>query len=265
MPEVRDVLNRGADVNPGLPDVPELMRRARAAQRRRAGLVAGMVAAVVVSAVAVGDAVLSQRGGSAPEPAAPAPGTSLPTVAGPLAPGTYAGSSVDLDVRFTVPGPGWTLAAVDDGWVTLRHGRSTVALQRWEEVVDPVADPVALGDSAPRPADLTDWLTSHPRLDVAGVEQTAVGGATWTTVAVTVAEPLTTTPAECNALPCILLAITGDEPLELLARDRARVLLAPDDGVAPDRDAPPVVVVTQPRTRSSDPAVERLISSLTTP
>lgn len=260
MPDIREILREGADVEPGLPDVPQLLRRGQAAARRRTAVLAAAAAACVAGAVGLGALVpsINETPDRVPQ-SAPAP-RPLPA-AGPLAAGVYDASTVGLDLSFTVPGPGWTLTTVQTGWIGLRHGRSSVVVQEWDAVVDPDADPVGPGDTEPVPADLVAWLTGHPALDVDGVTRVLLGQKTWTALELTVERPLSTTPAECNTLPCVLLAVAGDEPAEFLARDRARVLVSPE--VA---GGAPVVVLTWPKGQTGpDSAAEALISSLDPP
>jgi hypothetical protein len=258
VPDVRDILREGADVEPGLPDVPELVRRGRAARRRRLAGSTAAATAVLAAAVGIGATFVPDDADVRPGPVEPATTDPVPAAAGPLAPGSYDATGLGLGVTFAVPGAGWTLTTVADGSITLRHGRTTVTVQRWDEVVDPQADPVGPADTQAVPADRIGWLTSHPRLDVGAVTQVRLGDETWTSVGVTVADPLTTTPDECNTLPCALLALSGDEPTELLVRDRVSVLVGPGP---PDEDDT-VVLVAQPRNGRPDAAADALVASI---
>jgi hypothetical protein len=259
VPDVRDILREGADIQPGLPDVPDLVRRGRRARRRRAALQTVAAAACAVAVVALGTLLVPDHDVPEPQPAAPVRPDPVPSSLGPLPVGVYDASSLGLDLTFTVPGPGWTLTTAQDGWVGLRHDRTTLVLQRWDEVVDPDADPVGPTDVGPVPDDLVAWLTSHPRLAVDGVSAVPLGDETWTAVEITVARALTRTPAECKTLRCVLLAVSGDEPAELLARDRARVLVAPGPGLG----GAVVVVLTRPDSQTRpDPGAETVVDSL---
>ena len=101
---------------------------------------------------------------------------------GALPAGAYDASALGIDLRFAVPGPGWTLATVTDGSISLRHERSSVVLQRWDAVVDPQADPVGPTDTGVVPDDLVAWLSSHPRLEVLAASPLRLGDETWTSV-----------------------------------------------------------------------------------
>jgi hypothetical protein len=255
---VRDILREGADIQPGLPDVPDLMRRGRAARRRHRTVVAVTSAAVLAAAIGVGTILIPRGDDSRPQPANPTRADPVPRTAGPLPAGAYDASALDIDLRFEVPGPGWTLATVADGSIGLRHGRSSVVLQRWDEVVDPRADPVGPTDTSLVPDDLVAWLSSHPRLEVLATAPVQLGDETWTSIELAVGDALGSTPDECHTLRCVLLAVSGDEPTELLARDRTRVLVGPGSHDGTD----PVVVLARPTRARVDEAADDLVASL---
>lgn len=240
MPDVRELLERGAVANPGLPDVDELWRRAAVVRRRRLAAGSSVVAALVALTVVLGSWTGTlTRGEQPPAPAAP-PATALPGVGSALAAGTtYTAEAFDLDYAFTVPGDGWALVAAEPGWVSLRRADLRVNLQRWSAVVDPGADPVRAGDELPLPGDLAQWLGRSPGVRVRTRGSEVVAGEAWARLDLTVS-PLRRTPTECRGRPCRLLAVAGSEPVEVYADEQATVRIA-------SRGAGPVVLLAAHR------------------
>lgn len=232
MPDVRELLERGAAANPGMPDIDELWRRARIVRRRRAAAGGVLLAAVVVVVALVGTlGGHLLRTSEQPSPATP-PVRALPAVGAPLVAGaTYTADSVDLDYAFTVPGDGWMLAAAERGWISLHQDDLRVNLQRWTGVLDPGADPVGPDDELPLPDDLATWLAGHPGVEVDRRRTETVAGTPWARLDLRVS-PLRRTPEECLGRPCRLLAVTEAEPVEVLAGERATVRIA-GDGAGP--------------------------------
>lgn len=229
MPELRDVLREGADVPTGLPDMPAVWSRA-VRERRRRRLAAGAVVAAVVGVVAVLGSVLLPGQSPPPQPAITpqlAPASPLPSYPGPLlGRQTYETGAAGLSYAFTTPGPGWTMAAREPGWVSLHRGTARVNLQQWDGVYDPGAEADPAVDEVP--TDLPGWIASHPRLRVEDGPTVTLGDDRWRVLDVSVRAPLATSPPECAGTPCVLLAQVGAEAVELLASERAALYLPVD-------------------------------------
>ncbi|MEJ7629131.1 MAG: hypothetical protein WKF54_06010 [Nocardioidaceae bacterium] len=218
MPDVRDLLRCGTDeLTTGLPDVDALWRRSRAIRARR---VLAVAAVVLSTAAAVGVDVDGTWPDQREVTTLPPTAVLLPDAPAPLEHGTtYSAQVAGLPYSFTIPGPGWLLAAREDGWLSLHHGRTRVNLQRWTAIYDPQADPAQPSDRHPVPADLLAWVRSNTRLDVRAEKPVALAGSDWLAVDLTVSRPLSVTPGECAGQPCALLAAAGDEEVELLATE----------------------------------------------
>ena len=258
MPDLRDLLQQGADVTTGLPDMPAAWSRAVRARRRRRLTTVAAVAAVV-GVVAVLGSVIAPGQPLPPQPAVTPrlpPASPLPEFPGPLqARQTYDAGSADLPLGFTTSGAGWVMAAREPGWVSLHRGRARVNLQRWDGVYDPTEDPAGSVDSVP--ADLLAWVTAHPRLRVGDARTVILAGAQWHALDVSVRTPLSIPPPECGNAPCVLLAQVGVEAVELLASERATLFLSA--GV----DDPTVILVTAPASSNTAwTAANTLVSSL---
>lgn len=252
MTDIRELLDRGADVAVGLPDVVRARREAAVRRRRRLTAGVGLAAAMVVVAGA-GAATLRPDAGP---PVSERPSHTVPAPGGELVVGReYSAGPVGLPWLLTAPRAGWQVVAREDGWVSLHRGEQRVNLQRWTAVVDPGSDPSTPADEQPLPADLLAWITTHPRLDVTGTTDVVVAGDPWVAVDVTVERPLRFTPAECAGRPCVLLGLVGAEPVEVLASETARIYL-PRSGVAG-----PIVVTAVPAGADLT-RVEALIASL---
>ena len=254
MTDVRELLERGADVHPGLPQVERAVRAARVARRRRAALIAGVAAAVLVTAGGVSTVV---RPPADPPSVVGAPaGQPLPVPGGPLVGRTtYSTAGAGLPWRLTAPDGAWTVAAREDGWVSLHLGRQRLNLQRWTGVFDPGADPAAPEDVEPLPEDLYSWITTHPRLTVTSSERVVVAGERWRAVDVTVDRALRLGPPECTGNPCALLGTVGTEHVELLSSEDGRIYL-------PETDSDGLVIVAAVPTGRDQTRIEALIASL---
>lgn len=258
MADIRELLEQASDVPTGLPDVDRAWRRAQQVRRRRTVVRSALVAAVLVLVAGTGLVVDSRRD-DPPPVTEPAPALQLPAVPGPLAAGTrYDVGPLGLPFALTIPGPGWRLAARQEGWLSLHHGRTRVNLQRWSAVYSPDADPVTRGARQPVPADLADWVRAHPRLEVAGEQPVELAGAEWVRLDLAVADPLTTSPDECGGRSCVLLATAGTEPVDLLVSETAALY------VRPSTTDPLVLLVARPASRPGDPPeIRELVASLT--
>lgn len=263
MTDVRNILAEGADVSPGLPDVPQLVRRGRIARRRQVAAVtmASTVAAVLAVVVGLDVAAMLTRTSEVPT-VTPRDLEPLPALPGQLQSGAaYDAGSAGFDLTFQVPGDGWVMAVQQEGWLSLHQGETRVNLQRWSGVVDPAEQAPDPAVVQPLPTDLGAWLRAHARLDVTTAAPVRLAGDEWAAYDASVARPLRPSPSlpsECRALPCVLLAATGDEGVEVLARERLRILLAPDSAGA----GALVLLIAYPASQSRpDPEVEALVDS----
>lgn len=258
MPELRDVLREGADVPTGLPDMPAVWSRA-VRERRRRRLATGAAVAAVVGVMAVLGSVLLPGQSPPPQPAITPhlpPASPLPPFPGPLlGRQTYEAGAAGLPYAFTTPGPGWTMAAREPGWVSLHRGRTRVNLQQWDGVYDPGADADPTVDEVP--PDLLGWMASHPRLRVGDGRTVTLGEERWRVLDVSVRAPLATGPPECADSPCVLLAQVGLEAVELLASERAALYLPVDSS-----DTTVVLVASPASSTAAWTAATALVDSL---
>lgn len=260
MPDLRDVLRQGADVTTGLPDMPTVWTRA-VRQRRRRRMVASAGAATVVAVVALIGAVLDPSPPPPPQPVTTPRlphAQQLPPYPGPLQPGqTYDTRVLQLPFGFSVPDSGWTMAAREPGWLSLHRADARLNLQRWDSVFDPAQERPEVTDGQSVPADLPDWLSSHPRLRVESRATVPLAGHDWQVLEVTVRAPLARQPTECGSSPCVLLGQVGTESVELLASERARLY------VRSDEVGPTIVLVAFPAAAPGPgTAVTHLLDSL---
>jgi hypothetical protein len=178
----------------------------------------------------------------------------LPPYPGPLQPGrTYDATVLDLPYGFSVPDPGWTMAAREPDWLSLHSADVRINLQRWDSVFDPTQERPEDTAGQSVPADLRDWLTNHPRLRVQSQRTVSLAGHDWQVLDVAVGTPLTNSPAECGSSPCVLLGQVGTESVELLASERARFYVRPDEA------EPTVILVAFP---ASAPGPGRAVTHL---
>ena len=147
------------------------------------------------------------------------------------------------------------MTAREPGWVSLHRGRARVNLQQWDGVYDPVADATPGVDEVP--ADLSGWVTSHPRLRVGEERTVTLSGEQWRVLDVSVRTPLSASPLECAGAPCVLLAQVGDEAVELLDSERAALYLPVDSS-----DTTVVLVAAPTSSRTAWTAATSLVSSL---
>jgi hypothetical protein len=107
------------------------------------------------------------------------------------------------------------------------------------------------------PADLPEWLASHPRLEVQSRRTVTLAALEWQVLDVTVGTPLEVPPSECGSSPCVLLGQVGTESVELLASERARLY------VRSDEEEPTIVLVAFPASAAGPGrAVTHLLDSL---
>jgi hypothetical protein len=230
MPELRDLLDDAAGNPRDLPDIALIMRRARPhLVRRRVG---AAVAALAVSAVVVTGAVVvaepHTRG--VVEPAPPGEGRVRPVREGQLEPGRYEGTVGGRPFLLTIGNDEWSVLTARPSWLALTYRQYVLHVQQWADVVPP-ASADATGRE-PVPADLVDWLETHPRLAVREVGPVSVGGLTGVALDIRVLRPLAVPPGECTSNECVILATVAgaDEEVDLERGQRARLVVLGDPG-----------------------------------
>lgn len=260
MTDLRDLLDQAAGEPPAALPLADIRRRGHSLTRRRhvitgAGLVAA--AAVVAAAVVIGP----QR--TAPPPSQHPPvHTVTPTV---LKPGTYTDPSLTPHLTFTVPdGLPWRATLVTPSSLILTNDsvQASVSLQHWSDVYQPVSSAAGTLTTAPRPANLIQWLARHPALNVASSPEPAFLGnrpAQRITVSVKWDRRLPTGPAVgCSAAAdCLILADTPDNPV-VIPQDDTAVVVADDDSSGLVLTA----VVPTDNIDAFMPTVDKIINSL---
>jgi hypothetical protein len=246
MPDLRDLLNDAAGHPRDLPDIAEILRRARAARVRR---VAGAVTlAVAVSAgVVAGVVTLSEPDAPSVVQPAPLPGQEQAGVIreGQLEPGQYSGVVGGRSFVLELGNDDWSVLAARPGWLALTYRQYVLHVQEWATVVPPSSDDGTARE--PVPEDLVAWLQANPRLSVQNPTRVAEGGLDGVAVDVRVIDSLRDPPGECTTRACVILATVAgsDEEVDIERGQLARLVILGEPGRqlvllyrAPEREFP---------------------------
>jgi hypothetical protein len=265
MTDVRELLDRAAGEPPFSLPFATIKSRGHALSRRRRAL-SGAALALIVAVLALTAATLASRTPVPPAQRAPRVAHVTP---GLLPPGRYVDPVLIPGLTFTIPdGAPWRAVLVTGSSLVLTRAdatATTISLQHWSDVYEPVTEKISTPVTVPRPLHLVPWLSGHPSLTTitaAGPTELAGRLAERITVTLAPSRPLPQGPAlGCSdAADCLILADTPDNPIVVAAGQATTV-------IAPDRDPSELVVtVTTPVTRvRSETSATQILDSLELP
>jgi hypothetical protein len=234
MRDLRELLDNAAGDPPDLLDIEMVRQRARPRIiRRRAASIAALMAVGVAGLAGISifyDGVDQDRG-RVVQPATPSLEPTAQTIRpGQLEPGTYRGQvgaySFVLDTYYDE----WKVSVDRPEWVAFTYRQYVLHLQTWGSVVPP--DSTHAGASQAVPADVAQWLGSHPRLSAGPAVRTVVGGLAAAQVDTRVVTPLENPPGECSGRQCVVLArvAASAELVDVPMGQRARFLIVGQSG-----------------------------------
>jgi len=248
MPDLRDLLDDAAGHPRDLPDVAQIMRRARPRRvRRRAG--AAILAIAACAGVVTAGVTLSK-----PDPPAVVQPGPLPKQEqarslreGQLEPGRYPGEVGGRSFVLELRNDDWSVLTTRPTWLALTYQQYVLHVQQWVTVVPPSSNNGIARE--PVPEDLVGWLQTNPRLAVQNATPVVVGGVDGVALDIRVVKPLDRAPSECTSSACVLLATVAstDESVDVERGQLARLVVLGDPGQqlvlfyrAPEREFPVV-------------------------
>jgi hypothetical protein len=246
MPDIRDLLDEAAGHPRDLPDVAEIMHRARPRRiRRRAG--AAVLAVAASAGVVAGVVTVSKPDQPTIVQPGPSPGQEQARTIreGQLEPGRYQGEVRGRSFVLEVGNDDWSVLTTQPEWLALTHRQYVLHLQQWASVVPPSSDDGTARERVPE--DLVGWLQANPRLAVQNATPLVVGGLDGVALDIRVVTPLEDAPRECTSSACVLLAtIAGtDEAVDIEQGQLARLVVLGEPGQqlvlsyrAPERQFP---------------------------
>ena len=231
MPDLRDLLDDAAGHPRDLPDVAEIMRRARPRRVRRvagAAILAVAASAGVVTVVSI----LSEPDPPGVVQPAPLPGEEKARVIreGQLEPGRYSSEVGGRSFVLELGNDDWSVLATRPTWVALTYQQYVLHLQQWATVVPPSSEDGAARE--PVPEDLVAWLQANPRLSVQNPAPVTVGGLAGVALDIRVIDSLTAPPGECTSRACVVLATVAgsDEAVDIEGGQLARLVILGEPG-----------------------------------
>ena len=246
MPDLRDLLDDAAGDPRDLPDVAQIMRRARPRLiRRRAG--AAMLAIAACAGVVTGVVTLSRTDPPAVVQPGPLPDQEQARTLreGQLEPGRYRGEVGGSSFVLELGNDHWSALTARPTWLALTYQQYVLHIQQWATVVPPSSDDGT--DREPVPEDLVGWLQTNPRFAVQNATPLVVGGLDGVALDVRVVRPLDKAPAECTSSACVILATVAgtDESVDIERGQLARLVVLGNHGQqlvlsyrAPEREFP---------------------------
>ncbi len=231
MPDLRDLLDNAAGHPRDLPDVAEIVRRARPRRVRRvAG--AAILAVAASAGVVTGVATLSEPDPPGVVQPGPLPGQERARVIreGQLEPGRYSGEVGGRSFVLELGNDDWSVLVTRPEWLALTHQQYVLHLQQWSTVVPPSSDDGTARE--PAPEDLVAWLQANPRL--VRSEPHARDGR-WSRRGRrrrTRHRPLQDPPGECTSRACVVLATVAgsDEAVDIESGQLARLVILGEPG-----------------------------------